>query len=236
MMKTLHRKYHSLGKADHGWLKATHHFSFGSYYDPQHRGYGLLRVFNDDTISPLMGFAPHPHSDMEIVTIILEGKLRHKDSLGNEYDIQKGEIQVMSAGTGITHSEFSSDPQNSTRLFQIWIHPAKKGVAPRYEQASYEANDGELKLLVGPKNSGSTLWIYQDAYLYKGSFTQGQRLQVIKRVNQDSVFYMVPVEGEYKVDNKHFQTLDSFYLEGAQEFEIEVIQAGSLVIIEIPKN
>lgn len=233
-MKTRLRKYQELGKADHKWLKATHHFSFASYYDPNHRGHGALRVFNDDIIAPLMGFAPHSHNDMEIITILLDGKLRHKDSLGNEYDISKGEIQVMSAGTGITHSEFSADPKNATHLFQIWIHPEKTGLAPRYDQVSYKTVEGELGLLVGPKDSGSNLWIHQDAYLYIGDFVNGQKIKVNKKVKRESTFYIVAIQGEFSINEETFKELDSFYIAEAQEFELAVNKTGSLVIIEVP--
>ena len=155
------------GSANHGWLQANHSFSFGGWYNPNRMNFGVLRVLNDDTVATGAGFPTHPHDNMEIITIPLSGELHHKDSMGNEGAIRAGEVQVMSAGTGITHSEYNGNSAAELKLFQIWIIPNKRNVAPRYDQFTIDpsSHHNRFAQLVSPNEDGEGVWIHQDAYI-----------------------------------------------------------------------
>jgi redox-sensitive bicupin YhaK (pirin superfamily) len=176
------RRSQERGHADHGWLQSAHSFSFADYYDPQNMGFGPLRVINDDRIAAGTGFGMHGHRDMEIVTYMLEGELAHKDSMGNGSVIRAGDVQRMSAGTGVLHSEFNRSAQR-THLLQIWIEPAAKGIAPSYEEQHVEAADkrGRLRLIAAPADggeAGAAVRIHQDARLYAGLFDGDESAQL----------------------------------------------------------
>ena len=173
------RKSNDRGHVDHGWLKARHSFSFGSYVDPEHMGFGTLRVINEDRIEPSMGFGTHPHRDMEIITYIVEGNLEHQDSMGNGSVIRPGDIQVMSAGSGIRHSEFNHSADENVHLLQIWIEPAQLGVTPRYDQTHLSPDEGRntLRLIVSGDGRDESLSIHQDADLYSAMLDKGQQVQ-----------------------------------------------------------
>src|SRR5205085_6388817 len=169
--KIIHRA-NTRGAADHGWLNAKHSFSFANYYNPDRIHFGVLRVLNDDTVATGMGFGKHPHDNMEIITIQLEGAIEHKDSMGNEGVIKYGDVQVMSAGTGIQHSEFNASKTEPLKLFQIWLFPNKKNVQPRYDQVTLDVKDRRNKLqqILSPKTDENNLWIHQDAWFSMGIF------------------------------------------------------------------
>ncbi len=166
------RRSEERGFADHGWLKSFHSFSFADYYDPQHTQFGNLRVINEDWIAPGKGFGTHPHRDMEIVTYVLEGALAHKDSLGNGAAILPGDVQRMSAGTGIAHSEYNHSQAQTTHLLQIWIHPAQRAIAPGYEQKQFSDEDkrGRLRLVASPDGADGSVSFSADARIYAGLF------------------------------------------------------------------
>lgn len=166
------------GHFDHGWLDTYHTFSFGSYYDPAHMGFRSLRVMNEDVVKPGEGFGTHPHRNMEIVTYILEGALEHKDSMGNGEILRAGELQRMSAGTGITHSEFNPSPTERVHLYQIWLLPERNGIEPSYEQRGFPEEDrrGRLQLVAAPDGAGGALRIHQDARLYLATIASGDEL------------------------------------------------------------
>ena len=166
------RKSEDRGHADHGWLKSHHSFSFANYYDPAHMGWGNLRVINDDFIAPGGGFGMHGHRDMEIVTYVTTGALAHKDSMGNGTVIPPGDVQRMSAGSGVRHSEFNHAPDQTTHLFQIWIEPREKDIAPGYEQKSFADAEkrGRLRLIASPDGADGSVTIHADAALYAGLF------------------------------------------------------------------
>ena len=169
------RKAHERGHADHGWLDTWHTFSFSDYHDPEQMGYSSLRVINDDRVAPGAGFPTHPHRDMEIVTYVLSGALEHRDSMGNGTVIRPGEVQRMSAGTGIRHSEFNASPSEEVHLLQIWIMPEQKGITPSYEQKFFDAAEklGKLRLVASPDGSEGSVIIHQDARLYAGLIDPG---------------------------------------------------------------
>lgn len=170
------RRSDDRGAADHGWLKARHSFSFGEYYDPAHMGFRALRVINEDRIAPGGGFPTHPHRDMEIVTYILSGALEHRDSLGNGEVIRAGEVQRMSAGTGIRHSEFNASDSEPVHLLQIWLLPERAGIAPGYEQKALETRRGDWIEVATPRGAGEALTIHQDAGLYAARLDVGDGL------------------------------------------------------------
>jgi redox-sensitive bicupin YhaK (pirin superfamily) len=162
------RKSAERGYADHGWLKSFHTFSFAGYYDPEHMGYGPLRVINEDRVDPGEGFGKHPHRDMEIISYVLDGELEHKDSIGTGSVIRPGDVQRMSAGTGVFHSEYNPSPKNPVHFLQIWIEPAERGIKPSYEQKFFspEEKRGKLRLVASPNARDGSVKIHQDAYLY----------------------------------------------------------------------
>ena len=166
------RKADERGHANHGWLDSYHSFSFGEYHDPRHMGFGALRVINEDRVSPGSGFGTHGHRDMEIITYVLEGELGHKDSIGNGSVIRPGDVQRMSAGSGIRHSEYNHAQKAQTHFLQIWIEPNVQGIAPGYEEKRFEAADkrGRLRLVAGPDGADGSVLIHQDARLYAGLF------------------------------------------------------------------
>ena len=175
MSKTILHKANTRGHANHGWLNANHSFSFANYYDPSRIQFGALRVLNDDTVAPAMGFGRHPHDNMEIVTIPLEGALEHQDSMGHKEVIQSGDIQVMSAGTGITHSEYNASKDKFVKLLQIWVFPNKQNVTPRYGQTTFRKEDrvNKLQEIVSPGPKEDGMWIHQDAWFHLGSLQKG---------------------------------------------------------------
>jgi redox-sensitive bicupin YhaK (pirin superfamily) len=179
------RKSSERGQADHGWLQSWHSFSFADYYDPAHVHYGVLRVINEDYISPSMGFGTHPHRDMEILTYMLDGELEHRDSMGNGSIIRAGDVQRMSAGSGVLHSEFNPSPDTVSHLLQIWVLTAQKGVAPSYEEARVpdDEKNGQLRLIAAPAGQGGVVSIGQDVRIWAGCFdgAQTQSLPVRER-------------------------------------------------------
>ena len=170
------RRSDERGRADRGWLQSWHTFSFADYFDPQHMGYRSLRVINDDVVAPASGFPRHPHRDMEIVTWVVEGALEHQDSMGHGSVIRPGDVQRMSAGTGVTHSEFNPSPGERTRLLQIWILPGRRGLAPSYEQKHFDeaGRRGRLRLIASPDGREGSVTLHQDARILAGSLGPGE--------------------------------------------------------------
>lgn len=235
-METVFHIASQRGFADHGWLKATHSFSFANYFDSEKNNFGKLRVLNDDEIAPSKGFDLHPHQDMEIITIPLSGSVKHGDNMGNEEVISTGEVQVMSAGSGIWHSEFNASDTELLKLFQIWIHTNKKGHRPRYEQKEFQPEEriNKWQLLVSPKGKTETLWIHQDAYIsiIETSDIYSANYQLNKHGN--GVYFML-IEGEAEIDNQILQKRDamgvwSFY----DPLKIKFNRNSKLLAIEVP--
>jgi quercetin 2,3-dioxygenase len=225
------------GTANHGWLQANFSFSFGNYYNPEMVQFGMLRVLNDDTIAAGMGFGTHPHDNMEIITIPLEGGLTHRDSMGSEATVRFGEVQVMSAGTGITHSEMNASQTDPAKTLQLWIFPDKENVAPRYDQKRFdlEASRNTLVNIVSPenKNDGNALWIHQDAFLHLGVFDAGQTFDYPCHIEGNGV-YLFLIEGQLDINGQTVNERDAF---GAVEFEnltITTKAPAKILVIEVP--
>ena len=203
------RKSQQRGYADHGWLKSFHSFSFAGYYDPQHMGWGNLRVINEDWIAPGMGFGTHGHRDMEIVTYVLAGSLAHKDSMGNVESIPAGEVQRMSAGTGVQHSEFNDSKDATTHLLQIWIEPDAIGLAPSYEQARFPDDEkrGQLRLIASGDGAQGSVTIHADARLYAGLLDGAQAAQLV--VAPHRKVYVHQVRGQMVVNEQTLSAGDA---------------------------
>lgn len=238
MKKILHPSS-TRGKADYGWLKANYSFSFANYFDPNRLQFGLLRVLNDDTIAPAMGFGKHPHQNMEIVTIPQFGGVRHKDSMGNEGVVSAGEIQVMSAGSGVEHSEVNASPSESLKLFQIWIFPEAQNVTPRYDQKRIAdlLTPNKINTVIKPFTEASEgeLWIHQQAYFNVGEFTEQTETTYTLKQPEHGVYLMV-IEGHATVDNETLNTRDAIGLWDTSEVSISVAQGTRLLLIEVPMN
>ena len=227
------QRFELLGGADHGWLKAKHHFSFASYYDPSRMGFGNLRVVNDDRVQAGRGFVPHPHRDMEIITYVRQGAIRHKDSMGNEGVTKAGDVQVMSAGTGVTHSEFADGPDN-TVLYQIWIEPRERNVAPRWKAAEFpkaEVRDA-LPLLVSgrPEHAGKgALFIHQYASIYGGKMAEGTA--ITQPISKKA--YLLVSDGEVAVNGEVLYPGDGAEIENASLLHLEAKRASEVLVIDL---
>ena len=235
MKNTVLHKAASRGHADHGWLNAYHSFSFANWYNPERVQFGMLRVLNDDTIAAGMGFGTHPHDNMEIITIPLEGDLAHKDSMGNGTTIKSGDIQVMSAGTGIQHSEFNPNPDQHTKLFQIWLFPKYHNVTPRYQQItldkSLEKNDFAQILSPNPDDAG--VWIHQDAWFYLSNFDTdfSKKLSLKKEGNG---FYIMNIEGEIEINGQKLEKRDATGIWETNEIQVKANSNAKFLVMEIP--
>ena len=225
------------GTADFGWLKANFSFSFGNYFNPEKIQFGMLRVLNDDTISAGMGFGTHPHENMEIITIPLEGGLRHRDSMGNEGVISFGEVQVMSAGTGIQHSEMNASMKDQAKTLQLWVFPNRENVIPRYDQKSFDIENqiNTFVNIVAPKdkNKGNALWVYQDTFFNLGIFESGTTTTYHLNIPENGV-YLFLIEGEINVDNQTLSPKDALGITGFNAFDIVVKQKSKILLIEVP--
>ncbi|MEY5069544.1 MAG: hypothetical protein RLZ47_1406 [Bacteroidota bacterium] len=223
------------GFADHGWLKAAHSFSFAQYYDPAKVHFGLLRVLNDDIVAPGMGFGMHGHDNMEIVTIPLKGILAHKDSLGSEGTITAGEVQIMSAGSGIRHSEFNGSASEAVNLLQIWVFPKERNIEPRYDQKRFDTElaQNRFQILVSPSEDEGALWINQNAVFAKGFFKSGGTYNYqIKHPGNGA--YVFVIEGSIKLDQQLLARRDAVGVYDAERFDFEVKEDAQVLVIEVP--
>lgn len=231
-------KANSRGGADHGWLKAKHSFSFANYYDPERIHFGVLRVLNDDYIEGGMGFPTHPHDNMEIITIPLEGALEHKDSMGNKEVVKAGEIQVMSAGTGIYHSEYNHYKDKALKLFQIWLIPNKRNVTPRYDQMVLDINQRRNKLqqILSPNAEDDGVWIHQDAWFYLGSFDKDFTVTHNIKKQGNGVYIMV-VKGKVEINGVALEDRDAIGIKDTNEISIKAVtQDAEVLLMDIPMS
>jgi quercetin 2,3-dioxygenase len=226
-----HRPFATLGKADHGWLRANHHFSFASYYDPARMNWGAIRVWNDDEIAAQSGFPPHAHDNMEIITYVREGAITHRDSMGNVGRTEAGDVQVMSAGTGVTHSEYNLE-EGICRLFQIWIMPRERGVAPRWDQRQFPQADrsGRFIILASGYGEEGALAINADARVLGASLPGGDRITYA--LERDRFYYLVAAKGKFSVENIVVDARDGIAISGNGSIAIGAIEDCELVMVE----
>ncbi len=226
----------SRGAANHGWLQSYHTFSFANYYNPSRIHFGALRVLNDDTVSGGMGFGEHPHDNMEIISIPLEGDLEHKDSMGNTTVIRNGDIQVMSAGTGIYHSEYNRNKDATVKFLQIWVFPNKKNVTPRYDQITMNPADrqNQFQQVLSPNPEDAGVWVHQDAWFHLGKFDQDFSVDYsIKK--EGNGLYVFVLSGEFEVDGQVVQTRDGLGIRQASDVSFKALSPGAEVLLmEVP--
>ena len=236
MKKILH-KANERGVAEHGWLHSRFSFSFDQFYDPNKMGFGLLRVLNDDVIEEGEGFGLHPHNNMEIITILLEGELEHKDTTGNTMILHPGEVQVMSAGKGIMHSEFNHSKVEQTKLLQIWIFPKERNITPRYDQKyfGFENLKNEIKTVASSVKSDSSLYIHQNAAISIGMLEKGKEI-VYKNFFKGNGSYLFVLDGSINLDNVELGKRDAVGVYDYDEFRFNASSDASFIIIEVPMN
>lgn len=224
------------GFANHGWLNAAHSFSFGNYHNPEKVHFGKLRVLNDDIVAPSKGFGMHPHEDMEIITIPLSGALKHSDNMGNEGVITTGEVQVMSAGKGVMHSEFNASKTEPVNLFQIWIFTNEKGHDPRYDQKKFnlEGRQNKWQLLVSPDSNNDSLWIHQNAFISVIDFEEEGNTEYNLNEERNGVYFML-IDGEAEIEDTTLKKRDAAgFWEFTEPVKIVFKQKSKLLAIEVP--
>lgn len=234
-MKTVIHRAESRGFADHGWLKTHHTFSFARYYDPTRVHFGVLRVLNDDTVAGGEGFGTHPHENMEIVSIPLEGELRHRDSMGNSFVLHTGELQVMTAGTGITHSEYNNLPDRHVKFLQIWIYPDRSGYTPRYENIKLQpARDNELRTLVTPESDQEkgVAWIHQQAWIHTIDLEEWKFEYELRRTGNG--LYVFVLEGEANIEGNELGRRDGIGLWDTTSVELLTKGKAKLLLLDVP--
>ena len=236
-MKKVFHPASSRGAADHGWLQAKHSFSFANYYNSERVQFGALRVLNDDIIAPGMGFGTHPHDNMEIITIPLDGALEHKDSLDNIGVIETDEIQVMSAGSGVYHSEYNKNKDQSVSLLQIWVFPNKKNVTPRYDQKNIKdlKKVNSFYPIVTPNQNGPGMWIHQDAWFHLGEFDKETRINYNINKKGNGVYAFL-IEGSVQIDGESLEKRDALGIWDTEKFELLANQNSRVLLIEVPLN
>lgn len=234
-MKTIVHKAASRGHANHGWLDSYHSFSFGSYHNPERMNFGALRVLNDDTVAPGRGFGTHPHRDMEIISIPLEGDLKHMDSMGNVAVIREGDIQVLSAGTGISHSEYNKNQDQEVKFLQIWIFPNKQGVSPRYGQTSIGelAKKDEFYQIVSPNAAEQGVWIHQDAWFHMGDLGIGTKA-TYQLKNKANGVYVFVLSGHVAINGQPLGKRDGMGIWEVSEFGVAAEEPSKVLLMEVP--
>ena len=235
MAQTVLHTAASRGLADHGWLKSHHTFSFSSYFNPERVQFGALRVLNDDAVDGGMGFGDHPHDNMEIISIPLEGALQHKDSMGNLATIEPGEIQAMSAGTGIYHTEYNKDKNKAVKFLQIWVFPNQRNVEPRYDQVKIEtaAQPNQLVQVLSPNPDDAGVWIYQDAWFNMGKLESGNQVsyQIHKKGNGAYIFVL---EGQVEINGQALSRRDGYGIWDTEGFSIKATADAEVLIMDVP--
>ena len=234
-MNSVLHKANTRGHANHGWLQANHSFSFANYYNPERMHFGVLRVLNDDTIAPAMGFPTHPHDNMEIITIPLEGDLEHKDNMGNGTIIKNGDIQVMSAGTGITHSEFNANKGDYCKLLQIWLFPNKRNVSPRYDQIAIRslAKVNSLYQVLSPNKDDDGVWIHQNAWFNIGEYDK-PTTETYSLHKKENGVYLFVIEGKLNIDNHSLEKRDGYGTWDTDKIEFTAEKSSKVLLMELP--
>ena len=235
MSNTILHKAESRGDANHGWLHSRHTFSFADYYNPERMHFGVLRVLNDDYVEPGMGFGTHPHDNMEIISIPLEGDLEHRDSMGNIAVIKHGDIQVMSAGSGITHSEYNRNKDKPVRFLQIWVFPNKKNVTPRYDQITLNTEDRHNKIqqILSPDPEGKGVWIYQNAWFSMGKFDKGFSAVYSVRSKENGVYAFI-FNGDVTINDQPLKTRDGYGIWDIERLTITAETDAEFLLMDVP--
>lgn len=236
-MKTTLHKANKRGHANHGWLDSHHSFSFANYYNPERMNFGVLRVLNDDVVSGGRGFGTHPHSNMEIISIPLEGDLQHMDDMGNSTIIKEGDIQVMSAGTGVSHSEYNKNKEEAVKFLQIWIIPNKQNVSPRYDQISIAGikKQNEFYQILSPNADDQGVWIHQDAWFHLGDFESAKTSTYDLKRPENGVYIFV-LEGTVEINGQKLEKRDGYGIWETESFDFTAISNSKVLIMEIPMN
>lgn len=237
-MKYILHPASSRGVANHGWLQSAHSFSFGSYYNPERMNFGALRVLNDDFVSPSMGFGTHGHRDMEIVSIPLSGSLKHRDSMGNEAIIRSGEVQVMSAGTGIEHSEMNASSTDPVSFLQLWIIPRERSVTPRYDQIALKPENSlnRWDQILSPNADDAGVWVHQDAYMFLGRLEADTELSYALKYPKTHGVYLFVLEGSITIEDNELNSRDAIGITETSSFQVLAKKEASLLVIEVPMD
>lgn len=235
MSKTILHKSETRGVADHGWLQSRHTFSFANYYNPERMHFGALRVLNDDIVAPGRGFGTHPHNNMEIISIPLEGDLEHKDSMGNVSVIRNGDIQVMSAGSGITHSEYNKNGDRQVKFLQIWLFPNQKDVTPRYDQLTLKATDrkNRFQQVLSPSANDEGVWIYQNAWFHLADFDSGIAQEYTFKKPGNGLYIFV-LSGNLNVGDQSLSARDGLGVWDTQRIQISAEGRSEFLLMEVP--
>jgi hypothetical protein len=235
MSNTVLHKAETRGNANHGWLNSMHTFSFANYHNPDRMHFGALRVLNDDTVEAGMGFGTHPHDNMEIISIPLEGDLEHKDSMGNVSVIKHGDIQVMSAGTGIFHSEYNKNKDRKVKFLQIWVFPNKNNVKPRYGQITLNKEDRHNKLqqILSPNADDAGVWIYQNAWFHLGKFDQGVSTDYTIKAKGNGVYTFI-LSGQVTINGQPLSARDGFGIWDIEKLTVKADSDSEFLLMEVP--
>ena len=236
MKNTVLHLANTRGHANHGWLDSYHTFSFAQYYNPERANFGALRVLNDDTVAAGMGFGRHPHDNMEIISIPLEGDLEHQDSMGNKTVIRAGDIQVMSAGTGVTHSEYNKNSDQPVNFLQIWVFPNAKNVAPRYDQITLNVADSKNKLqqIVSPNPDDDGVWIHQNAWFHLGNFENNINCTYQLKDNANGVYFFV-LSGAVTIDEQQLNKRDGYGVWEVTSLKLTSTEQNTkILVMEVP--
>jgi quercetin 2,3-dioxygenase len=235
MANTVLHKADTRGHADHGWLNSYHSFSFANYYNPERMHFGVLRVLNDDTVAAAKGFGKHPHDNMEIISIPLEGDLEHKDSMGNTTVISNGDVQVMSAGTGIFHSEYNKNADKLVKFLQIWVFPNKRNVEPRYDQITLKKEDRKNKLqqILSPNADDEGVWIHQDAWFHLADFDKGTAADYTIKKSGNGVYAFV-LKGDVTINGQALNTRDGLGIWDVETLNITADSNAEFLLMEVP--
>ena len=236
-MRTIYHAADSRGDANHGWLKSKHTFSFANYHNPERMGFGALRVINDDFVIAGQGFGKHSHRDMEIISIPLSGKLGHGDNIGNNGIIETGEIQVMSAGTGITHSEMNADDHEVVSFLQIWVIPNKMNAEPRYQQIRMDElmKPNAFNQILSPNSDDAGVWIHQDAWFSMGDFDKGVT-ETYQLKNPNNGVYIFVISGKVVINGNTLDTRDGLGVWDTKNFTMDVLDGAKVLLMEVPIN
>jgi redox-sensitive bicupin YhaK (pirin superfamily) len=236
-MNTVIHKAETRGNANHGWLNSHHTFSFANYHNPERMNFGVLRVLNDDQVQAGQGFGTHPHDNMEIISIPLEGDLEHKDSMGNVAIIKEGDVQVLSAGTGITHSEYNKNKDKEVKFLQIWIFPKEKNVTPRYDQISIRdiEKDNKFYQVLSPNKEDQGVWINQDAWFNLGKFTKGSSDQYKIQKTGNGVYVFV-LEGDVEINGESLSKRDGMGIWETETINITTNSNARVLLMDVPMN